>query len=387
MFAFIRQNFIQTLLILIFVYICAESIDIILRAQTIAENNQLLVAFFALAIIGILYSSIYAKKLIATQWVIGLLLYAIYFLIRCYYDDEMGFSTETISNIVWIIIAITGFTIGYKTPYHYIHTLSAIIVIGTLTLSLPELYNQVFNKDSGNIDAYFIFLFQFPLISLIKNPTLKNILLAGFIFLGIISGKRTIVILMCISIVIIFYYKIKNNPMLIFLIAVFIGLLVAHGSIGDNEYISNVTSRMNSISSDGGSGRTDIYKEIFISFDNFILSDWIFGRGRYSVHQLVGIDAHCDILQVLHSCGIIGLIIYLHIFNIARKAMIKAKRLYLLKQQDIYHAILIALMIIFFCSLFNCLIFNPIMMSISFFVFSYIIGITEQQTHKLYYRL
>lgn len=80
------------------------------------------------------------------------------------------------------------------------------------------------------------------------------------------------------------------------------------------EVSTDVVERFKSIKDDGGSGRDSIYMLLWNNIQNFDSKELIFGRGYSSVYDLIGLQAHNDFLQIIHSIGIIGLVIYILIY-------------------------------------------------------------------------
>ena len=128
-----------------------------------------------------------------------------------FYDDTP--IIRLIANCVWPIIAVLGYTIGYKN--YTSENLSAIARV-YLTFIVPFFVYNVFlsftltyDTDEFAKDAFFICLIFLPYIFLLKSPKWKYILYIIFAAIAFISTKRTILIATILSGVL-FFLKTKR---------------------------------------------------------------------------------------------------------------------------------------------------------------------------------
>ena len=140
------------------------------------------------------------------------------------------------------------------------------------------------------------------------------------------------------------------------------------------DIIANTSDRFLSIGEDGGSGRNTLYFQIWTDISsNYSTQDILVGKGFSSVSHLVGMDAHMDILQILHSLGFIGLIIYLTIYIIILYKLKMYKNIV-----DYNDHLGLITFITFICFVIvanmNCFIFNPSFSVPMFFLISLFIG-------------
>ena len=109
---------------------------------------------------------------------------------------------------------------------------------------------------------------------------------------------------------VLFFLKTKRGKESLALVILFV--IIFSFSPLSKDIIANTSDRFLSIGEDGGSGRNTLYFQIWTDISsNYSTQDILVGKGFSSVSHLVGMDAHMDILQILHSLGFIGLIIYL----------------------------------------------------------------------------
>ncbi len=81
----------------------------------------------------------------------------------------------------------------------------------------------------------------------------------------------------------------------------------------DNRFVSTIVERFNNISEDKGSGRLDIYEEVWDEIQNSSILNLILGHGWTQVETTTrgGVSAHNDFLEVLYDFGIVGFLIYI----------------------------------------------------------------------------
>lgn len=371
----VKNRLLTYIIIIMFAYISASSMHMIFMGETMANNYNLYVTYLIFCGICCFYSILNINRNIFNGFTISILLYIVYFIIRCLFDDKMLLSNATLSNCMWVIFAFTGFILGYTNRMSNYRLISLIFIIFSSFFILPIIYRSLLSGIIYSIDGFFICLFIFPLIFLLKHTFLKGLFLILFIILGIISGKRTIVILMILSLVIFLFQNIKENPK-----KSIIGLSIAMILLflnKNNPYLVHAFNRIMHISEDGGSGRIRIYQTVWKSFDSFSSQDILFGKGRFSVMELCNVDAHMDFLQILHSLGILGLLLYCLIYFKAFKLVLRQRKLFDDEAKQLYRISLITILTTLFSAYSNCLIFNPLIISPAIFIFCYVLGIVH----------
>ena len=82
----------------------------------------------------------------------------------------------------------------------------------------------------------------------------------------------------------------------------------------------------------GDSGRSFIRKNLWLNFQDFSLSDQLFGKGLRStlLYSGMGLQAHNFWLEALVDLGITGLAIFIGLHWIALKSFVKTKNIWLI---------------------------------------------------------
>ncbi len=183
--------------------------------------------------------------------------------------------------------------------------------------------NAVINSLYQQNNTFYYILTTLPLLLCIKNKPISILFLLTSGFICVFSTKRSavIAILLIIAVCLLNTVRAKGG----WYKAIIVALVLSFGSyylINNylDERLVRTVERMEGISEDGGSGRTDL----FISIMNNDLPDLIsfpaifIGKGFSALrfkHNLTFEAAHNDYWEILYSYGIIGFVLLLSIFK------------------------------------------------------------------------
>ena len=195
---------------------------------------------------------------------------------------------------------------------------------------LGELMGLGRAMDEGSNSVYYIL----PVVPcfMYYYPKYRYYALMLVIVLIIFSIKRSAFLIIAFSVLWLMYcsYKkiivLKKNILWILAIGLVGSVLVmTFGS----DYLDAILGRFSNISEDGGSGRDLIYESAWTMFMYLDIKHQLFGCGpRYFWASSTTISAaHNDFLEILISCGIVGVVLFvcLHIFLI--RILIKLVRI------------------------------------------------------------
>lgn len=194
---------------------------------------------------------------------------------------------------------------------------------------------------SVNLIYYVIVLI--PWLFIIKSRWWKYLFFFLAVFLSIYSAKRTgIVIVICLSLLFLFYF-IKDNKKGLWnlIIGAIISFVVGYFivmwffNIGFSDYL---IYRFDSIEDDRGSGRFDIYENVWNLLQNSYWYEWLLGHGhnavvRDNVIDGVCLSAHNDFLEILYDYGVVAFVVYLIIH------FLLIKRVFLLKKMGSIYSV------------------------------------------------
>lgn len=159
----------------------------------------------------------------------------------------------------------------------------------------------------------------FPLFLIFSKNKIFDLLLFSIITLSVLfSGKRTAFIAYFVFLFIYnFILSFINKNLIKFFRAFFIFIIISvifiylHNFILNN-YNINLFERMTNIVSDGGSGRNEIYNDVWNGFKNSPFADKVLGHGIYSVKRDFGHGhAHNDFLDILYHYGLCPCILFI----------------------------------------------------------------------------
>ena len=159
-----------------------------------------------------------------------------------------------------------------------------------------------------------------PWILLLDNEKIKFFFLLLLSIAVLYSTKRSALLVLLLILIPYYIYVAKtifHNRLfwvvLLFLLS-FSSLMFFHNI--DEMMDNRLSSRIESVEDDGGSGRLEIWSAVLHQQGRSSFVEWLFGHGHNSVQKYVivfnkGYSAHNDYLQVLFDYGVFALIILL----------------------------------------------------------------------------
>lgn len=170
--------------------------------------------------------------------------------------------------------------------------------------------------------VYFVIL-MLPLLLMLHNTTFKLLALSMMFGAVVLSFKRAGMLALMFGILahffIEYYISNRNRRVQILLLSLLVAMLIAGGmwDSSNSEMGSFWDSRMETIISDGGSGRFDIWEETILLQMNSDIAGWIVGHGysRVYLDSQLSQSAHNDFMEILYDYGIFALILYLNIYR------------------------------------------------------------------------
>lgn len=197
-----------------------------------------------------------------------------------------------------------------------------IILFGYFLCLCLNLYTILMYQFAGaaramQSDIYFsLGLFPFAL-QLLKSKKLKTIVIIAEFFAVFMVNKRTALISFVIALVL---YSLINSHVnesgnfletvkTIVIVTVAVTLFYYISKYFDDKYNLNIYYRLFRIAEDGGSGRNDIYQNVWQGFLDSSFLQQLFGHGMNTAGQVGGAgQAHNDFLEILYDYGIFALI-------------------------------------------------------------------------------
>lgn len=171
---------------------------------------------------------------------------------------------------------------------------------------------QYFSGGLVKVGSVLYLAMLLPWISTFKNKGLRYTLLAGLSCLVLFSMKRSAFFLVAVGG---FFYVLVQNVIIeqkkkIFFI--FLTPLVLLGLFLVVSYVDRSTSgvlleQVQNIKEDKGSGRLDMWADLWYKYKMWPLANRIFGKGFYATTNYLGeMPAHNDFIEALWGYGIIG---------------------------------------------------------------------------------
>lgn len=189
------------------------------------------------------------------------------------------------------------------------------LILYVIILNTKGIFSYMDLESSNEI--YYPLLFS-PWLLMLKNEKVKFLC---FVLLGIAvlySTKRS-ALLAYVLIAVPYYIQLGQRIFRTRFFALFLLVFLAIGSVAvfdriDSLMDNRLTTRIENVGEDRGSGRLDIWNEVVKQQKCSSFTEWIFGHGHNSVQKYVivfgkGFSAHNDYLQVLFDYGIFSLLL------------------------------------------------------------------------------
>jgi O-antigen ligase len=263
--------------------------------------------------------------------IVVIILWIFWLIITCFISFEFG-SNQFIFAVLEVSYAPLIFLFFYyfgkinpnllRASYYYFLLLMTFNLILFYFIFIN--YNSDFSNPLTQLNDVYYLLLLLPWVLILPNNKLKLLFLLILTFVIFISLKRAAIISYICSVITYYIFenyrltkfsiknltkKICTVSLILFLIFLFV-----------NSHVENqLTERLKDVTSDGGSGRINIYKKVIDYQVKSPFYFWITGHGHNSVRKYLApgsnkyISAHNDWLEVLFDYGLPGLIIYLYI--------------------------------------------------------------------------
>ncbi len=333
------------------------------------------------------------ERLLTSRLNAILLLWMIYIIFNALINSENLF-LDLRETLWWPLTYFLFYFIAYNDKNdRYINLLIKYIPFLIIALSLQYGSIRLASLDIRSliiqafisVNQVFFVVLLLPFAFLFKKKSLKYFILFVGFTATLFSFKRSAMAFVAPIIIMSVYYdylKKRKNGMLK---GFFIGVVVLFFSFSIFSSIDKLTygyivDRIKLVEFDEGSGRTDIYTNVWEAFKKKNWGNQLFGSGHNAVRNNAvitlghAVSAHNDFLEILYDYGIIGLGLYfIFIVRIL-------KRTFLLRHGNVkyYHAHLAVLIIFIVMSMVSHLILYP-----TYFAYLVIIwAIAEGQMRK-----
>lgn len=132
------------------------------------------------------------------------------------------------------------------------------------------------------------------------------------------SGKRAGLLALVAMLIIYFFALVSKSNMnfgkrIALFLVIIVGIIFLYNMLLyiDQAYHMRLFERMESLETDGGSGRDRIWARAIASIERFDFIEILTGQGKGSVRDSIGIQAHNDFLHVLHEHGLFAVLFYI----------------------------------------------------------------------------
>lgn len=220
-------------------------------------------------------------------------------------------------------VAITFYYASSKGFSKYEYKIFNVLYFGLATFTLYLMYSRI-AFDQRNIyqsDAYFL-LCALPLVMLVDKGMAMYIKFIPLAICLMMAGKRTGFLGLAAAVLI--YYLIdciqKRNFNAFFSIVIKVGAVVvlffAVYSFLESKLNLTLLDRMETLATDGGSGRDVLYIGVWQAIKSSDFFDLFFGHGMGGIQVVYGRNtgAHNDFLEIMYNYGIFAVLLLVFLY-------------------------------------------------------------------------
>ena len=229
---------------------------------------------------------------------------------------------EILGPIACVVVYFTAYAIVYSADSGITSLRKSMLLLFMFLLGLVWIvvsYFAVNYRDYGQQNiAYYLIVFL-PWLVQIRNRTFRTLAIVVLVVLCLMSLKRTAILTLGLSLLgWALFVLFKNRAMNTFLKFTFIclgALLTVSGYIqGDALLDKRISTRMQAMRDDRGSGRLEIYSEVITLMKQRTMDEWLTGRGHDAVSRATReqLSAHNDFLEVTYDYGLPGISLYFY---------------------------------------------------------------------------
>lgn len=274
------------------------------------------------------------------------------------------------ANSLWFVSVMAGYVIGVKNNYqHVIGKISDYISIPFMALimmSIPNILSKTLNFTVVS-DCFFVCSIFLPIAYLSK---IKKYRMCFWLFwvLSIISQKRSLIIIAILAIILILHFRPQKMKLSAYIVTMVVLVALVIVSVSGDVF-NDVFGRFLTEDAASGSGRDVLYETVWNQIKSFSFLELMFGS-KIMISSVLGINVHNDILQIIHSYGIVGVALYISVFYVYVRRLLRIRHEItggFWKQ--IYMSAWLLFIIAFVIGNLNCLVINPpLMIPMMFFL-------------------
>lgn len=289
---------------------------------------------------GLFYILLNCKKIVFRKFVF------IVFLWICLMSFTQIFSGRFVTNIPQVLLWPICFLSCYlfvRADSRYFYRLSNWFIIcfaiGLVVFFIVSITRTrlLANNTLAGTNNIFYPLLVLPWILVQGKGLWRNVLLLILLFAVILSTKRSAILIVVFTLLPYLYYGFIRNSSIslqkriivpFVLLLLFVAIFVKVNDAADGY----IWKRFESIEEDKGSGRLDIYANVYAMQMRSEIEKWFVGHGHQGVLRNYDgpwgeFSAHNDFQEVLYDYGIFVTILYLYIFRLLFKRLYQLKRM------------------------------------------------------------
>lgn len=368
------------LIIILYSYILLTNIKI--NNMILKVDNNIRILSFILIIyfsLNYIFSRIFSRYYLKLELLV--IFYTIYEVFLLVIGNKVYTSKEEIFYILYFpIMFLAGRFVFFKVVFNE-KILEVMSFILLLIFSSCFIFNKVIYGFVGGVNTIYYQICILPICIRSKSKVFRYMSILISTFCIFFSGKRTAFLMWGVIILLFLFInfdfkKYSWNKKIFIFIFILINIFFIDRYI-TLKYGVSVFKRLLQLTSDGGSGRSDLLKLFFYDLKQSTFFEILFGHNMMSTASFTdGIGVHNDFLEVFYRCGLIGLMIIFEIMRRVFKYILKTKAI----SYRYYYCFLCEFIIIILFMLFSQIIYLTSYNCIFLFEIALLISINKGET-------
>lgn len=193
------------------------------------------------------------------------------------------------------------------------------LYVGCLVMLIIGLSKLITNPNMliFHRDFTFCIIFFIPFLTLWDRKYLRIISILLIVVLVTVSVKRSLlfglILFYALYTIINLYLNNGLNKARIIIWILVLAIVVTFGfsSFEESTYYEQLDERLSNLNEDGGSGRDEIYENVFNGIIKSDVDQLLLGHGYENVRDTFGILSHNDLLEIAYDFGVIALVFWI----------------------------------------------------------------------------
>lgn len=238
---------------------------------------------------------------------IAYILLYIFFIVIYFFNNSINI-TDLSNLIMPFIIGGLAITCNYNSNSTFHRFILTFFILISSWMYFSYVVNGTYHSQTGGINLIYFIVSLLPIILKDSNKVYRYLLAGIIITISVASLKTTAVASIAVVLLIDYIFRSKNKSLRIVFLPFILLVVIASGVYLSKKFLGIDIYKMfiQTNISDGGNGRTIIWKNVSEEYMRGTSFQILFGRGYDAVAIWSGLSAHNDFLEIFFDYGAIG---------------------------------------------------------------------------------